>query len=111
VQRRAGYGDKLRRGLDKCEPGLDGALGVMFVSLGIAEIRKNAVAHVFGDETAVTLDHSRATTMVCADDFPQVLRIEPRRQGGRAHEIAEHHRELTAFSRVPGRRSRQTSLS
>ncbi len=54
VQRRAGRGDELRRRLDDGEPGLHGALGVMLVRLRIAEIGEHAVAHVFGDETAVS---------------------------------------------------------
>jgi hypothetical protein len=38
---------------------LDGALGVMLVSLGIAEIGQNAVAYVLGDKT---LDQLRAAS-------------------------------------------------
>ena len=56
VQGRAGRGDELRRRLDDGEPGPHGALGVMLVRLGIAEIGEHAVAHVFGDEAAVALD-------------------------------------------------------
>ena len=53
AQRRARRGDELRRRLDDREPGLHGALGVVFVRLRIAEIGEHAVAHVFGDEAAV----------------------------------------------------------
>ena len=56
AQRRARRGDEFRRSLDDGEPGLHGALGVVFVGLGIAEIGEHAVAHVFGDEAAVALD-------------------------------------------------------
>ena len=62
LQRRAGRGDELRRGLDDGEPGLHGALGVVFVGLGIAEIGEHAVAHVFGDEAAVALDQRRRSS-------------------------------------------------
>ena len=62
VQRRAGRGDEFRRCLDDGEPGLHGALGVMFVGLRIAEIGEHAVAHVFGDETAVALDQRRRSS-------------------------------------------------
>jgi hypothetical protein len=72
----------------------------MLVRMRIAEIREHAVAHVLGNKTAVALDHFRATTMISADDYPQALGIEPSRQRRRAHQIAKHHRELTAFSGV-----------
>ena len=62
VQRRAGRGDELRRCLDDREPGLHGALGVVLVRLRIAEIGEHAVAHVFGDETAVALDQRRRSS-------------------------------------------------
>jgi hypothetical protein len=44
----------------------NGALGVVFVGLGIAEIGEHAVAHILGDETAVALDQIRAAAMVSA---------------------------------------------
>ena len=97
VQRRTGRGDEFRRSLDDGEPGLHGALGVMFVGLGIAEIGEHAVAHVFGDEAAVALDQRRAAAMIGADDLAHILGIEPRRHRGRADEVAEHHGELTAL--------------
>ena len=62
VQRRAGRGDEFRRRLDNGEPGLHGALGVVFVRLRIAEIGEHAVAHVFGDEAAVALDQRRRSS-------------------------------------------------
>ena len=38
------------------QPGLHGALGIVLMGLGIAEINQHAVAHVFGDEPAMALD-------------------------------------------------------
>jgi len=70
VQGRAGRGDELRRSLDDGEPGLHGALGVMFVRLGITEIGQHAVTHIFGNEAAVALDQRRATALIGADDPP-----------------------------------------
>jgi hypothetical protein len=35
--------------------------------------------------------------MVCGDNLAQILRVKPRREFGRADEIAEHHRQLPAF--------------
>ena len=38
--------------------------------------------------------------MIGGDDLPQVLGIEPRRQGGRADKVAEHHGELATLGGV-----------
>ena len=35
--------------------------------------------------------------LICADNLPQIFRIEACRKGGGADEIAEHHAERTAF--------------
>jgi hypothetical protein len=35
----------------------------MFMRLGIAEIRENAVAHVFGNETTIALDYVRGASL------------------------------------------------
>jgi hypothetical protein len=37
--------------------------------------------------------------MMGGNDTPQVLRVEPCRERGEAHEVAEHHRELAALGR------------
>ena len=72
VQRRARRGDQLRRGLDNREPGLHGALGVVFVGLRIAEIGEHAIAHVFGDEAAVALDAARRSS----DDTTPMMALQ-----------------------------------
>ncbi|MGA7489125.1 MAG: hypothetical protein WBW74_19555 [Xanthobacteraceae bacterium] len=94
LQRRAGRGCELGDCRDEREPGLHGALGIILVGVGIAEIGEHAVAHVLGDEPAVALDQRRAAAMIGADDPSHVLRIEPLRHRSRAHEVAEHHGEL-----------------
>jgi hypothetical protein len=66
--------------------------------LRIAEINENAVAHVFGDK-AVEMAHGiGGGAVIRGDDLAQILRIELRRQRGRADQIAEHYRQLAAFS-------------
>ena len=40
---------------------------------------------------------SRRRAVIGADDLAQILGIEPRRERGRADEIAEHHRQLAPF--------------
>jgi hypothetical protein len=100
VQRRAGGGLKLRRGLDDCQPSSHCALRVVLVRLRIAEIGEHSVAHVLGDEAPIALDHVRAALVIGPDDPPHVLGIEPSRHRCRTYEIAEHHRKLTALGGV-----------
>ena len=97
LQRRAGRGCELRHRLDQRQPGAHGALGVMLVGLGIAEIGQHPVAHVLGDEPAGLGDLLGAAAVIGADDLAHVLGIEPSRQRGRADEVAEHDRELAAL--------------
>jgi hypothetical protein len=65
--------------------------------LGPAEIGEDAVAEVLGDMSFEALDNRRDATMVGADHLAQVLGIERGRQRGRADQIDEHHRQLTAL--------------
>jgi len=100
LQGRAGHGRELRHRLHEGKPGLDGALGVMLVGLRIAEIGKHAVSHVLGDKSTVAVDQLSGAAVISADDAAQVLWVEPGRQSGRAHKVAEHHGELAALGGV-----------
>jgi hypothetical protein len=100
VQRRAGKGLKLRRGLDDRKPSSHCALGVVLVRLRIAEIGKHSVAHVLGDDAPIALDQVRAALVISPDDLAHILGIEPSRHRCRTYEIAEHHRQLTALGGV-----------
>jgi hypothetical protein len=67
--------------------------------LRITEIGEHAIAHVFGDEATVVLDQFGAAMMIGRNDAPQVFWIEPCRERGGAHQVAEHDCELTALGR------------
>ena len=60
----------------------------------VAEISEHSVAHVLGDIPVEAPDAIGDGAMVCSDDLAQILGVEPYRQGRRAHEVAEHYREL-----------------
>src|SRR5262244_2902594 len=77
LQGRTGMRREHRNRLDKIEPRANGALGVVLMRLGIAEIGEYAVAHVFCDETTIALDQFRAAAVISADDAPQVFGVEP----------------------------------
>ncbi len=71
---------------------------------GIAEIDQRPIAHPFGD-MAVEARHRRCNrALKRADQIAHVFGIEPRRQRGRADQIAEHHRELPTFGGIAGLR-------
>jgi hypothetical protein len=89
---------QLQHPIDQRQPASRSALGVVLVRLRIAEIHQHAVAHVAGDKPAKALDNLCDAAMVGADDPAQILGIEPRRQGRRADQIAEHYGQLPAFS-------------
>jgi hypothetical protein len=57
---------------------------------------------VLGDEAAEALYCLGDAFLVSGDDFPQVLRVLPRRERRRADEVGEHHGNLAAFGGVLG---------
>ena len=100
VQRRTGGCLQLRRGLDDREPSLNRVLGVVLVRLGVAESRRPRRRGNCADETSALLDQARAAFLIGSDTPAHVFRIEPRRDRGRTHEIAEHYGGLAALGRV-----------
>src|SRR5258707_7350170 len=104
-----GAGIESCHGRDQCQPGAYRALSIVFIRPRIAEICEHAVPHVSGNETAKLLDLLGTAVVVRANDFPQVLRVEPCRERSRANKIGEHHRELTSLGLGP--RSRRGSRS
>src|SRR6266404_4749995 len=91
-------------GRDQCQPGAYRALSVVFIRPRITEICEHAVAHVPGNKPPRFLDLLGTAAVVRANDFPQVLRVEPCRERCRANKISEHHRELTSLGLGPRRR-------
>jgi hypothetical protein len=63
----------------------------------VAKIDQRAVAHVIRDKAIEPGDDYGDGAMIRGDDLAQILGIEPRRERGRADQIAEHNRELPPF--------------
>jgi hypothetical protein len=80
--------------LDHRQPGAHRPLGIVFMRLRIAEIDQHAIAHIFGDKAVEAADRLGDCAVIGADQLPQILRVETRRECRRADEIAEHHRQL-----------------
>jgi len=91
---------QLRHPIDQRQSAARGTLGVVLMRPRIAEIGQHPVAHVAGDKPAKALDDLCDAAMVSADNPAQIFGIEPRRQRGRADEIAEHHRQLPPLGSV-----------
>jgi hypothetical protein len=89
--------------LDDSQAGAHGTLSIVLVGLRIAEVSEHPVAHVLRNKAVEAADGLGNAPVIRADHFPQVLRIEPRRQCGRADKIAEHDRELTALGAIGAR--------
>ena len=83
--------------VDHAQPRPDRPLGIVLMRPRVAEINQNTVAHVFRDKAVEARDDLGDGAVIGGDDLAQILGIEPRRERGRADEIAEHHRQLPAF--------------
>jgi hypothetical protein len=84
------------RGHDR-EAGAHGPLGLVLVRPGPAEVRQDAVAHKLGDIALEAPNLARYRVLVGPQHVPHLLGIEARRQRGRAHQIDQHHGQLTAL--------------
>ena len=73
---------------------LNRPFGVVFMGSRVTEINQHAVAHIFGDKTIEPGDDLRHGAVIGSDELTQIFPIKTRRQRGRAHKIAEHHRNL-----------------
>ena len=73
---------------------LDGAARVVFVRIGVTEIRQHPVAQVLRDMPVEARNHRAANRMVGVQDVAKVFRVEPGRQGRGADQVAEHHGQM-----------------
>src|SRR5271155_2366617 len=64
-----------------------------------AEVRHHAVAQVFRDVPAESSDRFRRRAMVPGDVLAPFLGVQLRRHRGRAHEVAEQHRQMPPLPR------------
>ena len=88
-----------REGLEYAEGGADGPLGVVLVGLRVAEVDQQPIAQVLRDVPAVGADHPRAHPLVGPHQLAEFLRVQRRREGGGAHQVAEQHRQLAPLGR------------
>ena len=80
------------------QPGAHGANGVVLVCLRIAEVHQQAVAQIARDVSIETHDPRGTRIVVGVQDLGELFRVDPLRQRGGVHDVAEHDRELPALS-------------
>jgi hypothetical protein len=102
---------QIRHGLNEREPGVDSLLCIVLMRLRITEIGKHAVAHISGHDSLIVADDLGDAAMKERHHLAHVFRIKPRRERGRADQIAEHHRKLASLSTVPPRFGRRVRLA
>jgi hypothetical protein len=67
----------------------------------VAKIDLDAVAPILGHEAVVPKNNGLASALKSANHIPQVLGVQPARQGGGAHKIAEQHTDAPPLSLWP----------
>ena len=72
---------------------------------GKAKVSEYPIAKKLGDEAVIARHYARTRVLIGAGVLTLVRGSEPRRQGGRAAEGADHDGELTALRRVRELRS------
>jgi hypothetical protein len=96
-QSAAGRSRHWPRGRHNLQTGANRSLGVVLMRPRVAEVCQNPVAHILGHESIETPDHRRNVFVVLAEHLAQVFRVKPRRNRGRADEVAEHDSETPTF--------------
>ena len=97
------------RALDR-ECGSRGAFGVVLLCHRITEQRHEPVAQLFRDVAAHLRYCCRCGIEIGTDQIVPLLGIKLSGNAGRTHQIAEHDREVAAFSRTKLRRQRGGSI-
>jgi len=76
---------------------LHAPLCVIFVGFWVTEINKQPVTNVASDVTLVAVYYLSAGVLILRQQRVQFFWIETLGEGGGAHQVTEHNRELTAF--------------
>ena len=72
------------------------------MGLRIAEIDKDAVAHIFRDKAAEAAHDLGDAFLIGRNDLAQVLRVHAGGKCRRADKVGEHHRDLAALGESNG---------
>ena len=85
--------------VDDRQAGAHRPLGIVLMRFAASRNRSSTPSPMYlAMKPSKLADRRRRQRVVGADDLAQILGIEPRRQRGRADQIAEHHGELPALA-------------
>ena len=87
----------MSHGFERPESGPHGALGVIFMRQGVAEVDQQAIAEILGDMPLKAGDHLGAGVLIGPHHLAQVFRIELTGKSRGVHQVTEQHGELAAF--------------
>ena len=79
------------------------SLGVVFVGQRIAKVHQQPIAQILSDMPLIAMDDCGAGGLIVLQDSPPLLGIELCGEGGGAHHVTEHHRQLAALTGIPSR--------
>ena len=85
-------GVQARDRIDDRDSGARRPFGVVVVRLGPTEVRHHSIAQKLGNMAAEARNHLCCRAMIIRREFAPFLRIKPRRNLGRAYQVAEQNR-------------------
>jgi hypothetical protein len=92
LQRGINICPEIRYGIDGCERGSHCLFGIILLRSRITEIGEQAIAQFSGDCALKAADYLTDARVIRRDRAPHVFRVQPRRKGSRADQVAKHHR-------------------
>src|ERR1700731_3568037 len=96
---------KRRNSLDQSQASAHSPFCVILMRSRVAKVREHPIAHILRDKSTGLGDLLCAAAVIRADDLAHVLRIEARRQRGRADQVAKHDGKLAPLGGSVGRRT------
>jgi hypothetical protein len=94
---------ELPQSLHDPQAGAHGALSVIFMGAGVAEVDQEAIAEILRDMPIKAGDHLGAGLLIGAHHLPQVFRVELSRKDSGVDQVTEQDGELAPFGVRRGR--------
>ena len=85
---------------NQLQPRTHGPLCIVLVCLRVTEVDQDPVAHVLGYEASEAPHGLSDTLLIGRNELSQVFRVHAGREGRRADQVGEHHRDLAALGGI-----------
>ena len=86
---------------DDLQPCPHRPLHIIFVGHWIAKVDQQPIAQILRNVSFIAADHLGTNLLIGAHHLAQLFGVESLRERGRAHQVTEYHRQLTALSLGP----------